>query len=48
MSKHEKEDPEELSEKNGHRPGRFPSEDPGGKHQKPETDDKDTDDKDKK
>ncbi len=51
MSKHEKEDPKDKYDKNGHEPGLFPSKDPGGKHGKhgkPDTDEKDNDDKDPK
>jgi hypothetical protein len=48
MSKHQKEDPKDKYDKNGHEPGLFPSKDPGGKHGKPDTDEKDKDDKDPK
>jgi hypothetical protein len=48
MSKHQKEDPKDKFDKNGHEPGLFPSEDPGGKHGNPDTDEKDKDDKDSK
>lgn len=48
MSKHEKQDPEDLSKKNGYKPGVRPPDEPRGKHGKPDTDDKDKDDKDNK
>ncbi|MGH3696410.1 MAG: hypothetical protein ACRDRX_20865 [Pseudonocardiaceae bacterium] len=41
MSKHEKKDDKDKYEKNGHKPGIFPSKNPGGKHEKPNKDDKD-------
>ncbi|MGH3822854.1 MAG: hypothetical protein ACRDRA_08485 [Pseudonocardiaceae bacterium] len=48
MSKHEKQDPKDKYDKNGHEPGVYPFKNPGGKHEKPDTDEKDKDDKDKK
>jgi hypothetical protein len=48
MSKHQKEDPKDEYDKNGHEPGLFPSRGPGGKHGNPDTDEKDKDDKDPK
>lgn len=41
MSKHEKQDDKDKYVRNGHKPGTFPSKDPGGKHGKPDTDNKD-------
>lgn len=46
MSKHEKQDPKDKYDKNGHEPGSFPSKDPGGKHGKPDNDGEDKDDRD--
>jgi hypothetical protein len=48
MSKHEKEDPRDKYVKNGYERRNPPDEDPGGKHQEPDTDDKNKDDTDKK
>lgn len=48
MSKHEKQN-ENPYDGNGYDPNRpIPAKDPGGKHGKPDTDDKDNDDKDQK
>lgn len=41
MSKHDKQDDKDKYTDNGHKPGSIPPKDPGGKHGKPETDDKD-------
>jgi hypothetical protein len=41
MSKHEKQDPKSKYNKNGHEPDFYPYKDRGGKHEKPDTDDKD-------
>ena len=48
MSKHEKKDPKDEYEGNGHKPGVFPFKDPRGKHEKPDPDDEDRDGEDKK
>jgi hypothetical protein len=46
MSRHEQEDDRKKYEGNGHDPNRpVPQKDPGGKHGKPDTDDKDEDPK---
>ncbi len=42
MSKHEKRDDKDKYADNGHKPGPIPPEKPGGKHEKPNKDDKDT------
>jgi hypothetical protein len=44
MSKHERQDDKDKYVENGHKPGAFPPEDPGGKHEKPDADDKDDQD----
>ncbi len=46
MSRHEKDDDRKKYEGNGHDPNRpVPEKDPGGKHGKPDSDDKDEDPK---
>lgn len=45
MSRHDRHDDKDKYTGNGHKPGPLPPEDRGGKHGKPDTDDKDEDER---